>query len=83
MDHQNKALENKSRVLDYVGWYSCGNTFWTTSDNIPTCWTLDSFGFQTQPEDCEAKVILLGGVRTPSVPCNYPSLLLHLHNQHP
>lgn len=63
---------NEPGCVDYVGGYPCDNTFWTTSDNIPTCWTLGSFGFQTQQEECEAKVISLGGVGIPPVPCTYP-----------
>jgi len=63
---------NEPGCTDYVGGYPCDNTFWTTSDNIPTCWTLGSFGFQAQQNECEAKVISLGGVGIPPALCTFP-----------
>ena len=33
--------------MDYVGGLPCSDTFWTTSDNVPTGWTLQDFGYSS------------------------------------
>ena len=35
---------------DYVGGLPCHDTFWTTSDNVPTGWTLQDFGYQSDTQ---------------------------------
>ncbi|MFI5419666.1 MAG: hypothetical protein ACHQ1H_01730, partial [Nitrososphaerales archaeon] len=39
------ATSSFSGCRDYVGGLPCVDTFWTTSDNVPTAWTLQDFGY--------------------------------------
>ncbi len=39
------ATSSQSGCRDYVGGLPCVDTFWTTSDNVPTAWTLQDFGY--------------------------------------
>ncbi len=41
------ATSSFSGCRDYVGGLPCIDTFWTTSDNVPTGWTLLDFGYST------------------------------------
>lgn len=56
---------NEPGCNDYVGGLPCDNTFWTTSDNVPTCWTLGDYGYSSIMQQCESKVISLGAFTTP------------------
>ncbi len=39
------ATSSQEGCIDYVGGMPCHDTFWTTSDNVPTGWTLRDFGY--------------------------------------
>jgi hypothetical protein len=39
------ATSSLQGCTDYVGGLPCADTFWTTSDNVPTGWTLQDFGY--------------------------------------
>ena len=39
------ATSSLQGCIDYVGGLPCVDTFWTTSDTVPTGWTLQDFGY--------------------------------------
>ncbi len=44
------ATSSLQGCIDYVGGLPCQDTFWTTSDNVPTGWTLQDFGYQSDTQ---------------------------------
>ncbi len=50
---------NEPGCNDYVSGEPCDQTYWTTSDNIPTCWTLGDFGYPQQENNCIVKLVNL------------------------
>lgn len=50
---------NEPGCSDYVSGEPCDQTYWTTSDNIPTCWTLGDFGYASQENSCIVKLLNL------------------------
>lgn len=48
---------------DYEGGDPCDSTYWTTSDNMPTAWTLASFGYSSTGQAIINKVTALGALQ--------------------
>jgi hypothetical protein len=57
---------NEPGCTDYVGSNNCDDTFWTTSDNVPNCWTLGDFTYISQMGSCETTNRNYGAFTTPN-----------------
>ena len=53
---------NEPGCNDYESGSPCDQTYWTTSDNIPSCWTLGDFGYPTMMNQCVTKNTALGAL---------------------
>jgi hypothetical protein len=60
---------------DYVGGNSCDNMYWTTSDNVPTCWMLADFTYTAIEVTCEATNTLLGAFTQPNDGQRYEAIV--------
>ena len=56
---------NEPGCVDYVGGFPCNNTFWTTSDTAPTCWTLGDYGYASIMNQCQSRLSSLGAFSNP------------------